>query len=201
MAVSLRRVETSRLEAFSDGVFAIAITLLILEVRLPSEESGTLTHRLGEAWPGYVGFFISFITIGIMWINHHSIFHLIGRTSHGLLVANLLLLMCVSFLPFPTKVLSEQLRVSGTDREVATLFYSGSFMVTACFYNLLWQTAARGNRLIAAGAEGAAAEVTRAFRWGVPTYLGATLAAFISVPLSLAVDAGLALFYLLPRRD
>lgn len=194
-------METNRLEAFSDGVFAIAITLLILEVHLPPEDTGTLADRLGQAWPGYVGFLISFITIGIMWANHHSIFHLIGRASHGLVVANLLLLMCVSFIPFPTKVLAEHLRAAGTDREVATFFYSGTFFVTACFYNLVWQMAAWGNRLITPGKEAAAEAVTRRFRWGYPSYLGATLAAFISVPLSLAIDAGLALLYLLPRRD
>jgi uncharacterized membrane protein len=76
-------LETSRLEAFSDGVFAIAITLLILEVRLPSEDHATLVDRLGQTWPGYVGFLISFVTIGIMRINHHSIFRLIGRDASG----------------------------------------------------------------------------------------------------------------------
>jgi uncharacterized membrane protein len=194
-------VETSRLEAFSDGVFAIAITLLILEVRLPSEETGTLSHRLAEAWPGYIGFVISFVIIGIMWANHHSIFRLIGRASHGLVVANLLLLLCVSFIPFPTKVLAENLRGAADDQQTAAVFYSGTFFVTACFYNLLWQTAARGNRLIAPGSEAAAAVVTRRFWYGFPSYLVATVAALVSVPLSLAIDAGLALLYLLPRRD
>lgn len=194
-------VPTQRLEAFSDGVFAIAITLLILEVRLPPEDSGSLAHRLAEAWPGYVAFLLSFLVIGIMWANHHGIFSLIDRTSHGLVVANLLLLLCVSFLPFPTKVLAEQLRHAGDDQTTAALFYSGSFVVTAFFFNLLWRVAATGNRLVRPGAEAAAAEVTRRYRYGVPSYLAATLAAVWSVPLSLAIDGGLALLYLLPQRD
>lgn len=194
-------METTRLETFSDGVFAIAVTLLILEVRLPDVEGATLSTRLARAWPDYVGFVISFVTIGIMWANHHNIFGLIHRTSHGLVVANLVLLLCVSFLPFPTKVLGEHLRLTGDDQQTATVFYSGSFFVTAVFYNLVWQTAAFRNRLIVPGCETEAAEVTRRFRPGAPVYLLATLVALWSVPASLAIDAGLALLYILPRHS
>ncbi len=192
---------TQRIEAFSDGVFAIAITLLILEVRLPPENGDSLTHRLAEAWPGYLAFLLSFLIIGIMWANHHGNFHLIDRSTHGLVVANLLLLLCVSFLPFPTKILAEELRHAGADQRTAAIFYSGSFVVTAAFFNLLWLVAATGNRLIRPGAEAAAAEVTRRYRYGVPSYLAAALVAFWSVPLSLAIDGALALLYLLPQRD
>ncbi len=194
-------METTRLETFSDGVFAIAVTLLILEVRLPDIEGAALSTRLARAWPDYIGFVISFVTIGIMWANHHSIFGLIHRSSHGLVVANLVLLLCVSFLPFPTKVLGEHLRVTGDDQQKATVFSSGSFFVTAVFYNLVWQTAAFRNRLIVPGCESEAAEVTRRFRPGAPVYLVATLVALWSVPASLAIDGGLALLYILPRHS
>ena len=127
---------TTRLETFADGVFAIAVTLLVLDIRLP-EEGGSLTDRLGDAWPAYVAYALSFITIGIMWANHHSIFELIDRTSHGLIVANLVLLLLVAFLPFPTKVLGDYLRQGGHDQHVAAVFYSGTFTVTAVVYNLL----------------------------------------------------------------
>ena len=83
-------METTRLEAFSDGVFAIAITLLIIEVRLPAG-GGPLARRLAEAWPDYLAYVVSFVTIGVMWANHHSLFHLIARCTHGLVVANALL--------------------------------------------------------------------------------------------------------------
>jgi TMEM175 potassium channel family protein len=192
-------VETTRLETFSDGVFAIAVTLLILEVRLPEAEGAALSERLARAWPDYVGYVISFVTIGIMWANHHGIFGIITRTSHGLVVANLMLLLCIAFLPFPTKVLGEHLRAAGDDQHTAAAFYSGSFFVTAFFYNLVWQTAAWRNRLIVPGCEEEAAEVTRRFRPGAPAYLLATLAAVWNVPLSLAIDAGLALLYILPH--
>jgi uncharacterized membrane protein len=193
-------LETSRLEAFSDGVFAIAITLLIIEVRLP-EGHGPLAERLLDTWPSYAAYVISFVTIGIMWANHHAIFALIDRTTHGLVVANLLLLMLVAFIPFPTSVLGEHLRAGADDQRTAALFYNGTYFVTAIFYNLLWQTAARGNRLIVAGREAAAARVTRAFWPGAPSYLVATLAAFVSVPLSVGLNGAIALFYLLPRRE
>jgi len=193
-------VDTGRLETFSDGVFAIAITLLILDVRVPSGPE-SLAHRLLQTWPNYLAYVVSFLIIGIMWANHHIIFRLIDRTSHGLVVANLLFLLCVAFIPFPTAVLAENLRESASDQRVAAIFYSATFTVTAVFYNLLWRTAARNNRLIAPGSESAAAEVTRRFRYGIPTYLAATLAAFVSVPLSLAIDGGVALFYLLPQRE
>lgn len=192
-------MDTGRLETFSDGVFAIAITLLILNVRVPGGH-GSLTHRLGQAWPTYIAYVISFLVIGIMWANHHTIFRLIRETSHGLIVANLLFLMCLAFIPFPTSVLADNLRHRSADQHAAVVFYNGVFTVTALFYNVLWQVASRRNRLIVAGAEGAAAEVTRRFAYGVPSYLLATLVAIGSVPASLAIDGALALYYVLPQR-
>jgi uncharacterized membrane protein len=193
-------VDTGRLEAFSDGVFAIAITLLILNVDLPGG-SASLAHRIGQAWPSYLAFVISFVTIGIMWANHHSIFHLIDRTTHGLIVANLLLLLSVSFVPFPTRLLSGYLAAGGPDERTAALLYGGTFVTIAVFYNVVWQTAARNNRLIVRGGEAEAAQVTRRFRFGVPGYLVATLLTLASVPAGLAVEGGLALLYLLPHRN
>ena len=192
---------TQRIEAFSDGVFAIAITLLILEVRLPPDNGDPLSRRLGQAWPGYVAFVLSFLVIGIMWANHHTNFVLIDRCTHGLVVANLLLLLCVSFVPFPTKILAEELRHAGADQRTAAVLYNGSFVVTAVFFNLMWRVAATGNRLIKPGSEAVAAAVTRRYRFGVPSYLAATLVALWSVPLSLAINGALAVLYLLPQRD
>ncbi len=139
-------MDTGRLETFSDGVFAIAITLLILDVRLPAG-TDPLSTKLADTWPAYLAYAISFLIIGIMWANHHAIFRLIDRTSHGLVVANLFFLMCVAFIPFPTSVLAEHLRTGGSDQTTAAIFYSATFTVTAAFYNLLWQVAARDNRL------------------------------------------------------
>jgi len=145
-----------------------------------------------------VGFVISFVTIGIMWANHHAIFRLIHKATHGLVVANLFLLLCVSFLPFPTKVLGEQLRNAGPDQQTAALFYGSSFVVTATCFNVLWQAAVQRNRLIRPGSERAAASVSRRYRFGVPSYLVATVVAFWSAPVSLVIDGALALLYVLP---
>jgi uncharacterized membrane protein len=171
----------------------------VLDIRLPSG-TASLSHRLGDVWPAYVAYALSFVTIGIMWANHHSIFDLIDRTSHGLIVANLLLLLMVAFLPFPTHVLGDYLREGGHDQHVAAVFYSGTFAVTAVIYNALWRIAAWKNRLIVPGREADAAAVTKAYRYGVPVYVLATLLAFWNVPLSLAVNFSLAAFYMLPRR-
>ncbi|HET6793879.1 MAG TPA: TMEM175 family protein, partial [Acidimicrobiales bacterium] len=184
-------METARIEAFSDGVFAIAITLLILDVRVPAGTS-PLSHRLLHNWPSYLAYLISFLIIGIMWANHHGIFELIGRTSHGLIVANLMLLMCVAFIPFPTSVLADNLRSGTADQRTAAVFYNATFTLTAVAYNLLWRTASRGNRLIIPGREAEAAEVTRRFRYGVPGYLAVTLVGLVSLPASLAIDGALA---------
>jgi uncharacterized membrane protein len=190
--------DTARLEAFSDGVFAIAITLLILEIRLP-ETHGSLSHLLGELWPSYLAYVLSFATIGIMWANHHSIFRLIARTTHGLIVANLLLLMTISFLPFPTGVLAEHLSEGGADQRSAALFYSGTFIVIAIAFQILWQTAGRTYRLIVPGREAAADEITRSYRLGIPMYTVSTLLALWEPIASVVVVGAIALFWLIPR--
>jgi uncharacterized membrane protein len=190
--------DTARLEAFSDGVFAIAITLLILEVRLPGGHA-SLAHELAHLWPSYIAYVLSFVTIGIMWANHHAIFRLISRATHGLIVANLFLLLMVAFLPFPTKVLAEHLRHTGPDQRTAALFYSGTFILIAIAFQILWQTAGRGYRLIVPGLKAAADEITKSYRWGIPAYCVSTLLALISVPASVAFVGAMALYWLIPR--
>ena len=198
MANTLEQNDTARLEAFSDGVFAIAITLLVLEVRVPGG-SGTLAHKLGYAWPSYLGYVISFVTIGIMWANHHAVFRLIGRTTHGLVVGNLLLLLTVGFLPFPTTVLADHLRHAGADQRTAAVFYSASFIFIAFGFQVLWQVASRGNRLILSGREAAAEQITRSYRWGIPSYTVSTLLALWRPIFGLALVGAMAIFWLIPR--
>ena len=114
--------ETARIEAFSDGVFAIAITLLILEIKIPTQEQGRLATSLLRQWPSYLGFLMSFAFIGIMWINHHRMFTLIKRSTDALLILNLLLLLGVTVVPFPTAVLTAHL--GGPDQRFAVVFYN-----------------------------------------------------------------------------
>ena len=190
--------DTARLEAFSDGVFAIAITLLVLEIRLPDTHA-PLSHLLGELWPSYLAYILSFATIGIMWANHHAIFRLIGRASHGLIVANLFLLMTISFLPFPTAVLAEHLSHAGADQRAAALFYSGTFIVISIAFQVLWQTAGRNYRLILPGCESAADEITKSYRLGIPMYTVSTLVALWKPLASVVLVGAIALFWLIPR--
>src|SRR5688572_13267553 len=129
---------TSRLEAFSDGVFAIAITLLILEIKVPHAGSGgSLVRPLLELWPSYLGYLISFVTLGVMWTNHHAIFRYVHRCDRYFLLIHIFFLMCISFLPFPTAVLAEHLPYAAS-RRPAVAFYSGTLVVIALAYNAVW---------------------------------------------------------------
>ena len=195
--------ETFRLEAFADAVFAIAITLLIIEIRLPPHEeivqAGGLGAALLDLWPSYVGYLVSFVVIGIMWANHHNLMKLIGHVDHGFITLNLLLLMCIAFIPFPTAVMAEHL-TDEHERSVAVAFYCGSFTVTAVFYFLMWWHAARNRRLIHSHVpDEAVTAITRAYAPGSLLYLTATLLAFVHVALSLSIIAGLAVLYMLPK--
>ena len=191
--------DTSRLEAFSDGVFAIAITLLIIEVGVPHVTADeTLAHALWQQWPSYFGFGLSFIAIGIMWMNHHAMFRDIERVDHTLIILNILLLMAVSFLPFPTAVLAEYLR-SDESRRTATLLYGGSLVVNAVFFNALWLYASRGRRLIDEHvSDHRLHQRTWRFLLGPAVYGLSLLLAFVSPWISLWLYVGLALLYFLP---
>jgi uncharacterized membrane protein len=187
------RSGTSRLEAFADGVFAIAITLLVIDIHLPPRAelaAGGLAAALWRLWPSYLGYVTSFVVTGIMWANHHNLMKLIGRVDHGFITLNLLLLMCVSFVPFPTSVMAEHL-TDPRQRATGVAFYCGCFTVTAVLYFLMWWHAARGRRLIADDVPDAAVQaITRAYAPGSLLYLAATLLAFV---------LGLAILYMLPR--
>ena len=115
----------SRLEAFSDGVFAVAITLLVIEIAVPTGED--LWHQLKDEWPSFASFFVSFWVIGIIWVNHHGVLDHLKRADRGVLYLNLLLLMTVVFIPFSTALLAEHLK-SGADEEVAAVVYSAAFI-------------------------------------------------------------------------
>ena len=126
--------ETSRVEAFSDGVFAIAITLLILDVHVPSASQGNLGAALIRQWPTYVAYLISFAFIGIMWVNHHRLFNHIRRSDNRLLFLNLLLLLGVTVVPFPTALLAAH--ADAADRTVAAAVFNGTYVALA-FFNVL----------------------------------------------------------------
>ena len=194
--------ETARIEAFSDGVFAIAITLLVLDLKVPRgmAEGRDLLAALVGQWPAYLAFVTSFATIGIMWINHHRMFTLIGRTDDGLLVLNGLLLLGVTFVPFPTGVMAEYIpRAAG---RVAAAVYSGTYVVIAVFFNLLWWYAAHYKRLLMSAADRAVVQaITRGYSIGPLCYALALGLAFVSVAASLVLNLALAIFWALPSQN
>ena len=184
---------TARLETFSDGVFAIAATLLILEVRLPTH--GSVTFELVHAWPSYVAYAISFLTIGIIWVNHHTVMQQIERVDRTFLFINVVFLLIVAFTPFPTRVLAEHLREGS---KAAAFAYGLTYTLMAISYGALWFYAARGRRLIAAGADQRVVSgISRSFAPGSVIYGAATLSSLISAYLAVALYAAIALFYVL----
>ena len=132
--------ETGRMEAFSDGVFAIAITLLVLEISVPESAFENLWSGIAHQWPSYLAYVTSFLTIGGIWGAHHGIFRRLQYANKRLMVINLLLLMAVAFLPFPTKLMAEAIHTQGAAR-AAAIFYGASLLVISLLLGALWGSA------------------------------------------------------------
>lgn len=197
--------ESTRFETFADGVFAIAITLLVIEIKVPTHEEvtafGGLWPALLRRWPSYLGYLISFFTLGIMWVNHHAIFQYVRRVDRRFLLVNVLFLMGIAFVPFPTAVLAEHLP-EAHERLAAVMFYGAVLVVIALLFNAVWWAGiGAGGRLLgpAAHAEGVET-ISRRYRLGPALYLAALALAFITPWLTLAVHAALALLWALPER-
>ena len=186
--------ETTRLEAFSDGVFAIAMTLLVLDLKIPEHSAEPLGPLLLSRWPSFVAYLNSFVTILVIWMNHHNLFTNIRRTNNFFMIANGLLLLTVTFLPFPTALAAEYYGHPGAT--TAAALYAGTFVVMAVMFNILWRYASHRHRLIVAHvpAEEIAA-VNRQYLVGPTVYGLAFVLAFIDVTASLAVTVALAIFY------
>lgn len=182
-------MSTTRLETFADGVFAIAATLLVLEIQLPGDDIG---HGLVDLWPSYFAYALSFLTIGIMWVNHHVVLTFIREADRTFLFINLFLLMAVAFLPFPTGVFAEHIGEDGA-REAAVA-YGLTLTVIAIFFQLFWQYAYRrllrpdANRREVSG-------INRSYLPGVPLYVTATLVALLNATAALVIFAAIALVY------
>jgi len=190
--------ETGRVEAFSDGVFAIAITLLILEIKIPKPSDGPLALQLLRQWPSYLAFLISFSFIGVMWMNHHRLFTHIKRCDDTLMVLNLLLLLGVTVVPFPTAVLATHLGYG--DQRTAALLYNGVYLFIAIVFNLLWRYAvSRNHHLLGKEVDVASvAKISKQYAFGPLFYGLCAVIAGISVPASLAGNIVLAMFFALP---
>lgn len=197
----VERNETARVEAFSDGVLAIVITLLVLELHVPRELTSEMALReaLAHEWQSYLAFLTSFATVGIMWVNHHRLFTLIGKSDHWLLMLNLLLLLFICVVPFPTAIVAEYLGHEGAT--TAALILNGVFTCTAIVFNVLWRYAASNRRLIAAGvSDHVVQSQTRQYLFGPFIYFASFLLAFVSPIASVAMNLMLAIFFALPLR-
>jgi uncharacterized membrane protein len=192
---------TTRLEAFSDGVFAIAITLLVLDFHVPPNlPPGThLTDALLGQWPVFLGFLSSFATIGIMWINHHRMFDLIRCSDHTLLILNLLLLLGITFVPYPTALMAQYL--GQPEEQTAVFVYIGTFIVIATIFNGLWGYASRSGRLLGAHVNPeAVTAITRQYRFGPLLYFIALLIAWVQPTVAILFTLLLAIYFALPSR-
>ncbi len=198
-------MSVGRLEAFSDGVLAIVITLLILEIDVPTPEEhpGQLANDLAKQWPHYVSFLLSFLVVGIIWLNHHATFNLLQRTDHRIQVLNLLLLLPVTLLPWPTDLLATY-AVEGTasEQRLAVLIYGLTSTAMALAFNVLWRYLRRHTELHKPHVSDELLAVrNRRYNLGLGVYPVATAIGLISVPLFMAVMLALALMYLLPTPD
>ena len=195
--------ETGRIEAFSDGVFAVAITLLVLNIQAPSPNAlprdSELLGVLAGRWPIYLAFITSFATIGIMWVNHHRLYTHIKRSDNTLLLLNLVLLFVIVFVPFPTALMAEY--ITQPTPRVAALVYSGTFLLMAICFNLVWRYASHENRLLDPNANLQEVNaITGQYRLGPLFYVVTFALAFFLPLVSIVLQLLLAIFFAIPGR-
>ena len=190
-------MSTTRLETFADGVFAIAATLLVLTVDVPTNLGGnSLAHELAKQWPAYLGYVISFVTIGIIWVNHHTVMDQLRIADRTFLFINVFFLLCIAFIPFPTRLLATYVRTD--DGSAAAVAYGVTLTLTAVFFNLMWRYAIAGGRLLRPDADRRVVDgITRSYRPGVPMYAGATVVGVVNAEIGALLFGGIALFYVL----
>ncbi|TMM17532.1 MAG: DUF1211 domain-containing protein [Actinobacteria bacterium] len=190
----------ARLEAFSDGVFAIAITLLVLDIHVPEARSGvSLAHQLGAQWPSYAAYLTSFLTIGIIWINHHAMIRRLRAIDHTIMTLNLLLLLTIGVLPFTTALVAAYVK-QGHGQHLAAAIYSGSYLLMSIVF------AATNRHILFAKVRLHRVELAERERRsiiargvaGLAPYLLATGLAAVSAYAALAICGAVAVFYALP---
>jgi uncharacterized membrane protein len=189
---------TGRTEAFSDGVMAIAITLLILNVRIdPGYAAGHgLLRAMGHEWPAYLAYLTAFITIAIMWLNHHALFDKIAQIDKPLAWTNLVLLLTVSVLPFPTAVVADYVHAGGINAKVAVSAYGLVSMVNGVSWLVAWHHLSRRPELLNAPFDGPYALLEqRRTAIGVATYAAATAIAWLAPVVALLLYLAMAVFY------
>jgi uncharacterized membrane protein len=191
---------TNRLEAFSDGVIAVAITLLVLGIAVPDHAAGrSLGHALLAQWPQYAAYVVSFLTIGIIWINHHAMISRLREADHSILILNLLLLMTIGALPFATDLMAQYLR-DGAEQSLVAAVYAGCFLLMATVFSVLNRHVLmrRADYLIEPLPLDRRRQILGRVRLGLVPYAVATGLAFVSPYVTLGICGALAVYYATP---
>ncbi len=188
-------MDGGRLEAFSDGVFAVAITLLALNLAVPGPGHGPLGRQLAEHWPSLAAYVVSFLTIGIIWVNHHALFRNFAEIGRPLLFLNLLLLFFVVAIPFATATVADYLRQGGPDASVAAALFNGVFEGMSIAFGLLfWWSIRRKLMTVPLAPDGARRAMVR-FGGGNVAYVLAIGVALASPLASLVISGLVAVYY------
>ncbi|MEH3154618.1 MAG: TMEM175 family protein [Gordonia paraffinivorans] len=187
-------MDKGRLEAFSDGVLAVAITLLVLDLHIDPHE-GSIPHQLAEHWTSYAAYVVSFLVIGVIWVNHHALLSRVAQVDRVLLFENLVLLMFVTTLPFTTATLADHVGASDADARWAVLLYGLSNIGMAVGFTAMFARMVRRDLLVEPIEAGVGRRAVRRFGLGTLAYPAATVVGLVWPPLILAAMGGLALYY------
>jgi uncharacterized membrane protein len=189
-------MEKGRAEAFSDGVLAVAITLLVLDLHVDATGHGSLSHQLGKTWPSFAAYLVSFFVIGVIWVNHHALFALIDRVDRVLLFENLMLLMFVTTLPFTTSTLAEFVREGGANARLAVVLYGISNIGMAFGFTAMLSRMVHHGLLANPVPPEVAKRAVLRFGLGTIAYPVATAAGLFWPPLILIAIGVLAVYYM-----
>ena len=189
--------DPARVVAFSDAVIAIAVTLLVLEIR-PPQDTRHLFHGLAGLWPSYLAYVVTFMLIGQVWANHHVMFDHIRSADRVILFLNTVLLMDIAFLPFAASVLAGAFR-DGHGERSAVVFHGIAFELAAILFNVIWEYTRRNPRLLATTIDSTGARaISRRFRLALAWIATGTLLGALLPALGIAVIAAFIPFYWLP---
>lgn len=192
-------MDRGRLEAFSDGVFAVAITLLALDLAVAGPGHGPLLHQLSEHWPAFAAYLVSFATIGVIWINHQSLVRNVAVVDRTLLFLNLVLLLFVVLIPFATSTTSEYLKANDEDARVATALYGAVFEGMGLSFAAMFAWTLGDGRMIRPVPPGAQRAAWLRFSPGLVAYLLAIAVAFVSAQAAFAIIGLAAVYYAFER--
>ena len=188
-------MDRGRLEAFSDGVFAVAITLLALDLAVPEPGHGLMGQQLVSHWPSFAAYVVSFLAIGIIWVNHHALLRNFAVVDRPMLFLNLLMLFFVVTIPFATATMAAYLREGGADASLAAAIYQGVFVgMSAAFGGLLWWSVRKRHLTIPLTGAAARTALIR-FAIGNLAYAAAIGIAYVSAPASLVLSVLVAVYY------